>query len=60
MVQRRRRIEGVMLLEKFEECLLQWKEEEEELDKLTHPQNVPSHYKKYIVGEWKILVQKQN
>ena len=37
LAQRQRRIKGVALPEKFEACLLEWEEEEEELDKLTHP-----------------------
>ena len=48
------------MLENFEGYLSEWEVEEEESNQLTHPQNVPSHYKKYTMEEKNILVQKPN
>ena len=50
---------GLKLLEMFEDCQEEWGiEEDENEEKLTTPINVPSHYKKYVVDERKIVVQK--
>ena len=45
--------------EKFEDCLSDWGlEEDDESGQLTHPRNMPSHYKKYMVEKRKIVLQK--
>ena len=50
---------GVVLPERFEDCHSDWElEEDDESKQLTHPRSVSSHYKKYMVEEWKIVLQK--
>ena len=44
--------------EDFKDCLSEWEALDTDEEKLTSPISVPSHYKKYIVEEHRIVVKK--